>query len=181
MHIQNAAKTMKTPSLSEKYARKYLRRRSLLPNDAMPFIYLILFSISFLSVWKKKRNFRRKQILGLFMDKKIRFIMIAVWTPDHPSRLIEPLEFSRQLCNTDLCDSNRHHHRRHKNDLSPNCLLGGIATLHRSPSTDVASKGATLNRKCKGNILSISRPQLESRDFCSLFELDSIHWRSTFE
>lgn len=174
MHIQNAAKTMKTPSLSEKYAWKYLRRRSLLPNDAMPFIPYILFSFLFLfyQFEKKKRNFRTKQILGLFMDKKIRFIMIAVWTPDHSSRLIESLEFSRQLCNTDLCDSYRHHHRRHKNDLSPYCLLRGIETLHRSPSTDVASKGATLNRKCKGYILSNSRPQLESRDFCFLFELD---------
>ena len=158
MHIQNAAKIYENALTERKICKEVFKKKkpSTKRRDAF-YISYSLFYVFFVSL-KKKRNFRTKQILGLFMDKKIRFIMIAVWTLDHPSRLIVPLEFSIQLCNTDLCDSNRHHHRRHKNDLSPYCLLRGIATLHRSPSTDLASKGATLNRKCKGYILSNSRP-----------------------
>lgn len=124
---------MYTASLSEKYAMKYLRGRSLLFCQF------------------EKRNLRTKRILthlALFMDKKMRLIII-VWPLDHPLPLILPLEFSIQMCNTDLCDTNYHHrHHRHKNDLSPYCFLRGMAKLHRSPSNDLASKGATLNIKC---------------------------------
>ena len=80
MRIQNAAKIYENALTERKICKEVFKKKkpSTKRRDAF-YISYSLFYFFFVSL-KKKRNFRTKQILRLFMDKKIRFIMIAVWT-----------------------------------------------------------------------------------------------------